>query len=101
MSSMTFDLSTGGAFVTLNDELKRNKAKLARNLRVGTFCSIRLALDQINVIHCTAEIVRHAQPKGGYPAGFAVRFIRLESEQLRILERFIDQGTTDAVTTAA
>ncbi|MCM2279704.1 MAG: PilZ domain-containing protein [Oligoflexia bacterium] len=81
----TFDVSVGGAFLALGAEMNRN-------LKVGSRCSIRLVLDQLHVIQCAAEVVRHAQPTGSYPAGFGVRFICLDDSQRKALSNFVDAG---------
>lgn len=89
--SRTFDLSSGGAFISMEEfALMRGTPQLTmRNLRVGSRCSIRLLLNQLQVIHCPAEIVRHAAASGEYPAGFAVRFVAMDDSQRKLLSEFI------------
>lgn len=91
-SSNTIDISLSGAFIsTEKSEWISHHATHPRNLRPGARCAIRFMLDRFQVLHCGAEVVRHAAPIGEYPQGFAVRFIRLNQEQKKLLNKFLRQ----------
>lgn len=86
--SMTFDVSSGGAFISLDNAVwpaNAKAAQLLKNLKVGSHCSVRLVIDQLNVLQCGAEVVRHAGVRGEYPSGFAVRFVAMDDAQRKIL----------------
>lgn len=87
LRSMTFDLSSGGAFIDLNrsDWTSITQSSARRNLKVGSRCSIRLMINQTHVLTCGAEVVRHANPAGERPGGFAVRFVSLDETQRKLL----------------
>lgn len=92
LRSMTFDISSGGAFISLDSAVWPTTTKthqMLRNLKVGARCSVRLVIDQLNVIQCGAEIIRHSSARGDYPSGFAVRFVAMDDAQRRILTGYV------------
>ncbi|MCM2323843.1 MAG: PilZ domain-containing protein [Oligoflexia bacterium] len=83
----TFDVSVGGAFIALEHVFAPGIP--LHYLREGSRCSIRLVLNQIQVVQCAAEIVRRVNARGSYPEGFAVRFVCLEGFQRKMLKEFV------------
>ena len=92
--SKTFDLSEGGAFVAmpLGSLKSTHTDPQARAIAVGNHCALRLRLDQLNVLNCSARIVRKAKAAGAYPDGFALEFVNLNPEQRRQIRTFIDHA---------
>ena len=91
--SQTIDISEGGAFVEM--PLGNPKAAYAdpqtRAVAVGNHCAVRLRLDQLNVVNCSARIVRKTKAAGEYPDGFALQFVNLNTDQRKQIRNFMAQ----------
>jgi hypothetical protein len=98
LQAATFDLSEGGAFIEAQHaHWNSGGTSASAGLQVGGRCTIRLTLGQLQVLSCSAEIVRQAPARGNYPGGFAVRFINLDQEQKRVLQQFLKTAQADAL----
>ncbi len=104
LQSATFDLSMGGAFIEAGHanwtSAGAGTAGAAAGLSVGSRCTIRLTLNQLNVLNCSAEVVRQAPARGNYPGGFAVRFINLDNEQKKALASFLRTAPAESAEAA-
>jgi hypothetical protein len=92
--SRTVDVSAGGAFVELDRALwtlGHSDAAPGEVLKPGMRCAVRLALDPLHTLRCTAEVVRVAERRGRYPHGVGIRFTDLSREQRRQLDGFLDR----------
>jgi hypothetical protein len=96
ISSKTFDLSESGIFVVLDDHSQwrgprfRTTTKAPETaLRVGSYCWLRVALNDVSALTCTAEIVRKTEPRGIYPAGIGLRFVGLTARDKKLLAGFL------------
>jgi hypothetical protein len=88
--SKTFDLSESGAFISFQDATwGATRPASLKNIKVGSYCSIRLKLNDVSALNCSAEVVRKAPPAGTYPGGFGVRFVGLSVGERRALNAFL------------
>lgn len=86
----TFDLSEGGAFIALRDSFWASlREGSGRNLSVGTYCSVRLSLNQVSAFSCMAQVVRRGEPAGAYPEGIGIRFISMTPREKKTLLSFL------------
>ncbi len=93
LHSRTFDISDGGAFISLDDaSWAPLKSAPITHLQEGNVCSVRLMLDTLSVIHCGAEIVRQTHANGHYPAGIGIRFISLKPDQRKVIHSAMSQA---------
>jgi hypothetical protein len=81
MNSKTFDLSSGGAFFAANQDNK--------GLNVGDQCSVKMKLGGLGILNIKAKVVRLAEKRGKYPAGFGVQFLFDEKKTQKILSRYL------------
>ena len=93
IASKTFDISEGGAFISLplGSPRSTHTDPQSKTVSVGNHCAVKLRLDQLNVLNCSARVVRKVKSAGDYPDGFAVQFVNLTPEQRRQIRTFIDQ----------
>ena len=104
VSAVTFDLSESGAFIATEHAIweDRLRTKLAR-ARDRRHCSLKVDLDPYRALHCIAKVIRHTEPRGNYPGGFALQFEGLTPDDRRMLARFLTrlQEAAAAPTAAA
>jgi len=86
MKAEIFDISEGGAFVPLG---RIPKQKTGNPLEIGTYCWIRITLNDLSALTCTAEIVRKTNGRGSYPAGIGLRFVGLSAQDKKELAKFL------------
>lgn len=90
IKSRTFDISEQGAFISCEEAgWEVANAVPLKNIKVGTHCSVKLRLDQLRTLHCSAQVIRKAASAGKYPSGFAVRFVGMSREEKLQLSTFL------------
>jgi hypothetical protein len=92
LQSTALNISAGGALISVGTaDREMMRAVPIKNLDVGVHCAVRLALDQLNVIQCQAQIVRQSPVgRGEYPQSFAVKFLGLDRNTRRALEAYCE-----------
>ena len=103
--TITYDISKGGAFIPFGNErgtlrdLRSGRAKktlatafVPRNLKEGTQCYVSLNLKDASSLQCRAEVVRITTGSDRYPAGVGLRFLGLNWEERKILERYLEEA---------
>lgn len=95
--SRTFDLSENGAFIGIEAAawLTHHEGSF-RKITLGSYCNLRLKLNQTTSFSCTAQIVRRAAPCGNYPAGFGMRFVGVGVPERKVLHGFLRQVRAEA-----
>jgi hypothetical protein len=97
----TFDISEGGIFLTIDHSVKwlgprfRKASQPEETLRVGSYCWLRIALNEVSALSCNAEIVRKADARGIYPAGIGLRFMGLTAQEKKTLTTFLNSIGSD------
>jgi len=99
MLAEIFDISEGGAFIPLGASNRwlplgfylgrKPKQKSESPLEIGTYCWIRITLNDLSALTCTAEIVRKTNGRGSYPAGIGLRFVGLSAQDKKELAKFL------------
>jgi len=93
LRSRTFDLSLAGAFVPCDWVSGRAQEADAaiKHMAVGNHCAVKLKLDTLTLINCTAQVVRRTTDSGQYPSGVGLKFVHLDSSQKQLLKSFLSQ----------
>lgn len=92
ITSYTYDMSEGGAFVAIGTEKRAALSSGIRNLKVGTHCLLRIHIGDERVLHCHAEVVREmSERRGAYPSGIGVRFVQLSRSQRQAIAEFLEK----------
>lgn len=95
-----YDLSEGGLFVRLAEDLVGSSAEGA--LEPGRVLDIRLQVNHVQVLNLRAKIVRSVRaPRGFYPAGLGLQFLSLSPYQKKLLSQLVDRKMTMLETEAA
>ena len=82
----TFDISSGGAFIHLNHLDFEEAPKVGETLRLS------LNINSMRKIRCDAVIVRRAESRGRYPQGLGIRFVDLDKDHQKTLQRFLEKS---------
>lgn len=95
--SRTFDLSENGAFVAIDGSAwLTNHEGSFKKITLGSYCNLRLKLTQTSSFSCTAQVVRRAEARGNYPAGFGLRFVAVGATERKVLLGFLRQVRAEA-----
>ena len=86
-STATFDISESGAFLKLN---VHGESKIPDNLRPNDFVEIRFNIAGYYQIRCSAKVVRLEKGKGNYPPGMGIQFSEMNTQDQKLLRRFVD-----------
>jgi hypothetical protein len=90
VSATTFDLSESGAFISTEHAVWHDRLRQTSTaLEIGAHCSLKLDLDAYRALQCIGKVVRHTEPRGRYPAGFALQFEGLTPDDRRLLLKFL------------
>jgi hypothetical protein len=75
----TFDISSSGAFIRVNNS----------SVRKGDKVSLRLTMGALTVLRCEAQIVRSDSARGLYPSGVGIQFKNLNRYDARELRKYL------------
>jgi|GEM_PF-2921877 len=93
-SVLSYDLSVGGCFLSLND-MNQSMVKPAllgkrAGLKIGQTLKIHLQTGRFSSLNLDAEVIRYElEPQGQYPAGIGIRFKSVSKKNLRKLNYII------------
>lgn len=80
----TFDISETGAFISFE---RQNFEELPK---IGEHLKLNLNINTLKKIKCEAIVVRVEEPKGMYPRGIGVKFIKIKGDQKRNLSNYLE-----------
>lgn len=82
----TFDLSATGAFIPFGESFSP-QTKYAPGKKI----SLKLSLDLLNEVRCSAEIIRSCPSQGHYPGGLGLRFLDLSRQDRKSLDSYLNR----------
>lgn len=88
-STTTFDLSSTGAFLKRKVNLG-GEDRLPLTIKANDFIELRISIDGIRHIRCTAQVVRVAEPNGQYPGGIGIQFTKMSYQDQQYLNRYLN-----------
>ena len=101
-SVTTYDISTDGAFIPLNE--MRNSMNFTSligkrsGLKVGDIIDVTLHTGRFSQIHCQGRVVRkEIEQLGQYPEGFGIQFLKLSRRDQKRLELILQSPDDEDV----